>query len=168
MTATPTGRPRALGIALVLFLLIGLLGSHADSSSARGGRDDRLQAKIRACANGIRARHGLKPLRNSKPLNQAASLHAHDMARRGYFGHTDPQGRGPKDRVEQFPGGGRFGVVGENIAAGYGGRNAACKAWRKSPTHRAAMLDPKYRFVGGGFSRGGRYGTYFVQEFARR
>lgn len=149
-----------------MVLIIALLGL-AEQARSRGGADDRQQAKLRACANSFRARHGLRKLQNAKPLDQAASLHAHDMARQRFFGHTDPEGHGPKRRVRAFPGGGRFDAVGENIAAARKGARWACRAWRKSPPHRANLLDPKWSFIGGGYTRGGPYGAYFVEVFAR-
>src|SRR3712207_1623817 len=38
--------------------------------------------------------------------------------------------------------------MGENIAVGYESAEAAFAAWRRSPSHNAAMLDGRYRVIG--------------------
>lgn len=55
---------------------------------------------------------------------------------------------------------------GENISAGNPGVRAACRGWMHSPGHRANILDPRFKRVGGGFARTseGRYHTYFVMD----
>lgn len=163
---TSTAFVRRLSALSALVLAIWLLGVEVEAGSARGGDDGPLQAKIRECANRVRARHGLSKLHNSKPLNQAASLHAHDMTRQGFFDHVDPAGRDPGDRVELFASRGEFDAIAENIAAGYGGVGSACNAWMNSSEHRVNILNPRYSFIGGGFARGGPYGLYYVQVFA--
>ncbi len=121
---------------------------------------------IRECANRNRRARGIAPLAAAAPLNRAARFHAANMARRGFFDHTDPQGRGPAERVGIFDRGGRFSFVGENISAGYDSAGAACRGWMGSPGHRRNILDPDYTHIGGGFARGGPYGRYYVQVFA--
>lgn len=156
-------------LALVpLSLLLLLFWFPPSGAVARGGSDDRLQAELRECANRTRARNGLPKLRNSKPLNQAASLHAHDMARRGYFDHVSPDGRDPAQRVDLFASRGEFEAVGENIAAGQARPKSACSSWLDSAGHRANILSSRYSSIGGGFAQGGPYGAYYVQVFAER
>lgn len=148
--------------------MLALGGGKAQGGKARAGADDQLQSGIRECANRARARHGLSKLREFKPLDQAASLHAHDMARRGYFSHYDPDGKGPSDRVHKFARRGAFDVIGENIAAGEGSPRGACSDWLDSSEHKMNILSGKFDFIGGGFAQGGPYGTYYVQVMAGR
>lgn len=96
----------------------------------------------------------------------AARLQARDMAADGFFEHTDPQGRDPADRVAIFDTRHEFDFVGENIAAGYPSPQAT-RGWMSSPGHRANILNSDYTSSGAGFARGGRYGRYYVQVFAR-
>jgi uncharacterized protein YkwD len=86
------------------------------------------------------------------------------MARYGFFGHTDPWGRGPGERIALFNS--LRWTWGENIAAGFRTGRAACRGWMNSPGHRANILDPDFKRVGGGFARTrrGPYYTYFVME----
>lgn len=151
---------------MVVVLILVLLGGWAENARA-GGDDDRAQANVRECANRARARHGLPKLRDLKPLDQAASLHAHGMAKRRFFDHIDPQGRGPGERVDLFARR-HFDAIGENIAAGFGGSRSTCKAWLRSPSHRANILNPGFSFVGGGLARNGPHATYYVQVFAAK
>jgi uncharacterized protein YkwD len=59
--------------------------------------------------------------------------------------------------------------IGENIAAGYANSDATCSGWMQSPGHRANILRPSYRYIGGGYAHGSRgYGRYYVQDFGTR
>jgi uncharacterized protein YkwD len=127
----------------------------------------KAESAIRRCANRNRAAIGLEPLRASPVLGKAARLQARDMARQAFFEHTDPQGRDPADRVALFDAQHEFSFVGENIAAGYPSPQASCRGWMNSSGHRANILDPDYTHIGAGFARGGPYGRYYVQVFAR-
>lgn len=93
------------------------------------------------------------------------------MARFRFFSHIDQRGRGPAGRVksvERKVGREGFTDVGENIAAGFGTSRGACRAWLRSPGHRANLLNSRFGWVGGGVSVGGPYGHYYVQVFARK
>jgi uncharacterized protein YkwD len=122
-----------------------------------------VEAAIRECANSRRRKRGLPALKRAKPLGQAARLHARNMRKKRFFDHTDPEGRGPGDRVAMFDTKRSWGV-GENIAAGYSSAKSACSAWMKSSGHRANILNPDYTHVGGGYSAKGS-ARYYVQVF---
>jgi len=126
-----------------------------------------VERAIRGCANRNRASAGLEPLRASGVLGKAARLHARNMVIDGFFDHEDPQGRGPLERVEIFDTRHEFFFVGENIAAGYLSAAVACKGWMQSPGHRENILNGDYTRIGAGFARGGSYGRYYVQVFAK-
>ncbi len=162
---------RKLTFAACLLLVVVLLLPAGAASGERGGAAEASAVKavqaIRGCANRNRRAAGLEPLRASGVLDRAAQLHARNMASRGFFEHTDPQGRGPAERVELFDSGEEFSFVGENIAAGYSSVAAACRGWMNSSGHRANILGDEYTHIGGGFARGGPYGRYYVQVFAQ-
>lgn len=85
------------------------------------------------------------------------------MLRQGFFDHTDPQGRGPSERVARISGR-RWSVVGENIAAGYATASETCSRW--SAAHLANMVKRHYTHIGGGYASGPRgYHRYYVQVF---
>jgi uncharacterized protein YkwD len=126
-----------------------------------------IQQSIRECANRNRVASGLEPLMASSVLTDAARLHAKNMSRLGFFDHTDPQGRGPSERVQVFDSEARFEFVGENIAAGYNSVRQACVGWMHSAGHRANILGRGYTHVGGGYATGGPFGRYYVQVFAK-
>jgi uncharacterized protein YkwD len=145
---------RALSSLVVLLALI--------PTSATAGV--KLQERrIVTCANHERSLRGIAPLDTSSALAKAARFHANNMARHGFFDHTDPWGRDPGDRVALFDS--RSWLIGENIAAGYRSVTAACRGWMASEGHRENILDPSYEYIGGGFAKGGEYDRYYVQEF---
>lgn len=135
--------------------------------SAGPASGPKVESAIRRCANGNREAAGLQLLQASSVLDKAARLQARNMAAHGFFEHTDPQGRGPADRVAIFDGQHEFSFIGENIAAGYPSAHATCRGWMNSSGHRANILDSDYTHIGAGFARGGPYGRYYVQVFAR-
>lgn len=94
-------------------------------------------------------------------------MHASNMARLGFFDHTDPQGRGVGERVAIFDRAQRFTYLGENIAAGQSSAASACDSWMGSAGHRANILNPEFTHIGAGFASGGPYRRYYVQVFGR-
>lgn len=139
----------------------------ASAGPGKGASLAGVERAIRGCANRNREAAGLEPLRASGVLGKAARLQARNMATQGFFSHEDPQGRGPAERVEIFDTRHEFFFVGENIAAGYPSAAATCQGWMQSSGHRANILDGDYTRIGAGFARGGPYGRYYVQVFAR-
>ena len=89
-------------------------------------------------------------LEPSLELQRAARAHSVDMAGRGYFDHTSPDGRSvdQRTRAAGYPGA----FVGENIAAGRAGAQATVSQWMASPGHCLNIMEPKYRFLGVGYA----------------
>jgi len=85
------------------------------------------------------------------------------MLEQGFFNHTDPDGRGPRDRVGRVSAR-HWVAVGENIAAGFANPDLTCARWNRA--HRANMLKRSYTHIGAGYARGPNgYGRYYVQVF---
>ena len=85
------------------------------------------------------------------------------MLEQGFFGHTDPEGRGPADRVARASSR-DWSAIGENIAAGYASASRTCVRW--SSKHLANMLGRNYTHIGAGYAHGPQgYGRYYVQVF---
>lgn len=57
-----------------------------------------LESRLHELVNAKRVRHGSPPLKHIETLRLVARSHSEDMAKRAYFAHTSPEGRGPTDR----------------------------------------------------------------------
>jgi uncharacterized protein YkwD len=123
-------------------------------ASADRSNLDRSERKVVRLVNRIRARHGLRRLKASRPLAAAATEHTGDMLRRDFLSHASSDGTAMSDRVRRYAGAKDW--VGESIAA-IPGRATASKAvrmWMNSPPHRAVLLSPSGRRIGVGKRRG--------------
>lgn len=116
--------------------------------------------------NSDRAAHGLGALQRSEALDRIARAKAEDMAHKGYFAHTSPEG---KDSWYWFAEGGyEFVHAGENLAVDFADSGDVEKAWMESPSHRENILDGTYTEIGIATARGtyqGRETTFVVQVF---
>ncbi|MCM3926520.1 CAP domain-containing protein, partial [Frankia sp. AiPs1] len=122
-----------------------------------------MLAQVVSLTNAEREREGLAPLAVNPTLTAAAAEHSRDMAARGFFAHTSPDGRTVSDRVTDL--GYRYARVAENIAAGQTTAEEVVTGWMQSPGHRANILIPQLRQIGVGYATGGEYGTYWTQVF---
>jgi uncharacterized protein YkwD len=115
-----------------------------------------------ARVNEERAKVGVNPLTLDPLLNKSAQMKSDDMFTNKYFAHVNPK--------TGFNGPDYMDIVGvkcmwtsENIRANNGTANTtyyAMKAWMNSPTHKAAILDPRYDTTGFGIN-----GYYLTQHF---
>jgi len=113
--------------------------------------------------NRFRAAYGLQPVHASASLTRSAFSYSRAMMAWDYFGHAR--------RIQASS---RFQSLGEVLEL-HGGRGPAVKAtvdsWKRSPLHRAALLDPSYRQIGAGRTYGrfqGRRATVWVVQLGRR
>jgi hypothetical protein len=116
--------------------------------------------------NAQRSSAGLSPLSVNGTLNQAALLKANDMFANQYWAHNSPQGKQPWDFMRQA--GYRYSVAGENLARDFGDTGSMMSAWMASPTHRANIVNDKYREIGVAVVNGTLQGvetTLVVQMF---
>jgi uncharacterized protein YkwD len=113
---------------------------------------DRLESAVLDELNLVRLEHGLRQLRMSPSLTEAADHHSLAMVKAGYFAHESPDGSHFARRIKSFykPGAvGRKWTVGENLiwrAERLTARTAVA-AWLASPGHRENLLGP-FREVG--------------------
>ncbi len=116
------------------------------------------QRELLAITNGYRAMFGHRPLAIVKAVCEAATGHADEMSKLGYFAHMSPTPgrRTPYDRMKLA--GYTFGVS-ENIAL-VDGALGAHVAWCHSSGHHRNLLDPEHREFGLGAN-----GRYWVQNF---
>ncbi len=118
--------------------------------------------------NQERAAQALPALVTNERLTKAAQAKADDMAARGYFSHTTPEGRTPWYWLEQA--GYSYGQAGENLAVNYYESETVTTAWMQSPAHRANILRPEFSEIGIGVARGEYQGApalFVVQFFGR-
>lgn len=114
--------------------------------------------------NNERIKQGKKALKWNDELARLASEHAEDMISRGFFSHNNPDGQTPFDRMKNA--GISYIFAGENIAAGQYSPEAAVKEWMNSEGHKKNILNPAFEQLGVAVVKGGKYGIYWVQEFA--
>jgi uncharacterized protein YkwD len=148
-------RARMLVVAAALIVCLLVPAAPATASSPV----DKMIRKV----NIYREHRGLSPLRVSPSLNKSSRRYAGSMMRQNYFGHS---GRIKASR--------RFKRLGEIIEMHRGHRtrvNSAFRAWRRSGSHNAMLLDGNFRWVGAGYTKGrfhGRRTTMWVMHFGRR
>lgn len=108
--------------------------------------------------NAHRQRRGCAPLVWSGAAARAAQMHSADMARRGYFSHTSPEGAQAWDRARAQ--GISYSRAAENIAMTQGGARDAVRMWIGSPGHRANIENCALTHTGVGVA-----GAYWTQLF---
>ncbi|MEU3912918.1 sigma-70 family RNA polymerase sigma factor [Streptomyces sp. NPDC029721] len=121
--------------------------------------------QVIALVNSERAAAGCGPLKEDAQLDRAAQGHSDDMARRGFFDHTNPDGADPGDRTTAA--GYRWSTYGENIAKGQQTAQDVMDSWMKSPGHRANILNCSFKDIGVGMHPGAG-GPWWTQNFGAR
>ncbi len=111
-----------------------------------------LPAVLDNLTNQKRQTFSLSELKESTLLDKAAQMKAEDMASKGYFAHTSPEGREPWYWFDQV--GYKYDYAGENLAVNFNDSKDVSEAWMNSPTHRANLLKAVYREVGTGIATG--------------
>lgn len=131
------------------------------ASSPTSSRETAAARQVLTLVNDERAAAGCQPLVRDGALAELASDFSRDMAERGFFSHTDPDGRSPWDRAEDA---GITNLAAENIARGQADAQAVMDAWMASAGHRANILNCDYRTLGVGVHFG-EGGPWWTQDF---
>jgi uncharacterized protein YkwD len=129
-------RLTALGAAILVLVLT--------TTNAAAAGLTRAESRLLRDLNGVRAAHGLAPLRYDPRLQRAARKHSRDMLVTQIFQHGAFGAR-----MLQFDV--RGSLTGENLAWGngpFGTANGIVRAWLASPEHRANLLRPGFRRIG--------------------
>lgn len=133
----------------------------APAAAAASAGHSAEETAVLTLVNQERAQAGCVPVRANPPLAALAGAFSKDMAVRGFFDHTDPDGNTPWDRATKA---GISGMGGENIARGQGDAAAVMKAWMNSPGHKANILNCEFRTLGVGvYNAAG--GPWWTQDF---
>ncbi|MEU5208703.1 sigma-70 family RNA polymerase sigma factor [Streptomyces sp. NPDC020742] len=122
-----------------------------------------LEEQAVALINRHRATAGCGPLRVDRRLHSAARQHSADMAARGYYEHTTPEGTGPDARITAagYP----WSSWGENLDRGPRTADAAVRDWMGDAMHRDNMLNCRFTAVGIGVVPGAS-GPWWTQDLA--
>lgn len=121
-----------------------------------------LEAEMLVLVNKERIKHGLNPLVSDPEMTRVARAHSNDMFVRGFFAHTNLNGKDPFDRMNAAKV--SFRTAGENLALAQT-VEMAHRNLMNSPGHRANILQPAYGRLGIGILDGGYYGLMISQEF---
>lgn len=125
-----------------------------------------VEAVLVELANQDRTIRGVETLKTNPILVAAAQAKANDMAAKGYFAHTAPDGADPWHWFAKA--GYAFDYAGENLAVDFSDSADVNTAWMNSPEHRKNILDPHYTEIGIATAQGvldGRATIFVVQEF---
>jgi len=118
--------------------------------------------------NTNRGKGALAVLTPNPILERAAQEKADDMAEKGYFAHTSPEGKTPWHWFKSA--GYAYMYAGENLAVNFTDSNEVDRAWMNSPGHRANILNGKFTEIGVATAEGvyqGRQTTFVVQMFGK-
>lgn len=130
-------------------------------TSAAVSGESAAAAQVLSLVNEERAKVGCSPVAANSALTKLAQSYSEEMAARGFFDHTDPDGSTPWDRAEKA---GISNLGGENIARGQADAAAVMDAWMNSPGHRANILNCDFKTLGVGVELGSG-GPWWTQNF---
>lgn len=140
---------REISVAAIVVTSLFMLGFSAGSSFIM--KETVLGVNISTAVlidltNESRLAYSEEPLVRNSLLDQAAQLKAEDMAAKGYFAHTSPEGVAPWHWFQKV--GYVFVYAGENLAINFIDPIAVRDAWLASPRHRENLLDTKFKEIG--------------------
>jgi uncharacterized protein YkwD len=117
----------------------------------------RLERYLAELTNQQRVSAGLRSLAWSDKLAEVARAHSADMLIRDFFGHRNPDGADPGQRIEQH--GLKFMMWAENLYELTNGPDdlkavatTVIRGWMRSSGHRRNILDGRFRYQGIGVS----------------
>ncbi|MFC5720289.1 sigma-70 family RNA polymerase sigma factor [Streptomyces gamaensis] len=124
-----------------------------------------LAQQVTNLVNAERAKAGCGSVRLNAQLTQAAQRHSDDMAARNFFDHTNPDGKGPGDRITAA--GYRWSTYGENIAYGQQTPASVMDSWMHSDGHRRNIRNCAFDEIGVGVNQAPG-GPRWTQVFGAR
>ena len=125
-----------------------------------------LETRLHAAVNDFRHEQHLIPLERQPDLDAVARGHSEDMARRGFFSHTSPEGNTWVERLA-LAGVAGFTMAGENV----GQTNRAdpnteiLEGWKNSPAHRENLLSRPMNATGVGIARSADGRLFYTQLY---
>ena len=161
---------RAFSVVFPVFLLLIVFGMSNTVGRMLSSNDSFFAAVVASVlvdlTNTNRAGEGLHGLAVNPTLVDAAQRKANDMAAKGYFAHTSPEGIAPWFwfAEAQYA----FSYAGENLAVFFGDSHNVAQAWMNSPSHRANILNHQFTEIGIATAEGyyqGQKTVFVVQMF---
>ena len=110
-------------------------GILADRDYSRTGLDAQMARDV---INAYRKEKGLKPLKLSPELTEAAKAHARDLSKWDRISHYGSDGSNPWDRVKRA--GYKARLTAENVGTGQIDFNEVMRGWKDSPGHNKNLL----------------------------
>src|SRR3989344_3513143 len=154
--------------AAILFLeLAAFIVPSILNMNLSGGMAAVLPAILGELTNENRQAVNLPVLSVNPLLTRAAEMKAQDMAEKGYFAHTSPEGLTPWHWIELA--GYKYQYAGENLAVNFRDSEDVTAAWLKSPSHKANIVKANYTEIGTGVARGlykGQQTIFVAQVYA--
>jgi uncharacterized protein YkwD len=132
--------------SLFFVLIITSASALSFSSASQTVASDITAENIIGLTNASRVGTGESVLTANAKLSLAAEAKADDMLVKNYFSHTSPEGVTPWKWIdrESYD----YSYAGENLAMDFQSAEKMEDAWMKSPTHRANILNEKYKDIG--------------------
>lgn len=141
---------RLHGVTAVLVLALAMQLVYGFFSSGRlevlGRVSNVSVSELLTYTNDERKDSSLPKLKLDKQLSKAAFMKAQDMFAHNYWAHTSPSGITPWKWLADANY--NYDIAGENLAKNYPTAEATVDAWMASETHRANILNNKYKDVG--------------------
>lgn len=118
--------------------------------------------------NNDRLSDDLPILKTNLLLTEAAQEKANDMAQKGYFAHTSPEGITPWYWIDKV--GYQYIYAGENLAINFSDSKDVVDAWMNSPSHRSNILNGNFTEIGIGVAKGAyqKKETIFIAQMFGR
>lgn len=141
-------RHKALSFYCIVFILSQLLLGvtfYAGPVQAESNTKSMTQ-NIFILSNQQRYQVGLHGLYENKLLSLAAQDKLTDMFSENYWDHKSPDGKTAWDFIERS--GYKYSLAGENLGRGFRDSKSLVDAWMASPTHKANILNPRFREIG--------------------
>ena len=152
---------------IILLEIVTFLGPTLTHLNMTGGMAAVLPAVLDDLTNGERQSQKLNILTVNPILNKAAEMKANDMAVKGYFAHTSPEGKTPWFWLQTV--GYDYQYAGENLAVNFSDSKDVTDAWMNSPTHKANIIKENYTEIGTGIATGmyeGKEAIFVAQVYA--
>lgn len=167
-------------VVLVPALILYKLNSSAHQETAETTTSDQIQSdeeviaqKIEAknlieLTNDERMKRNIRILKVNSGLNKSAKLKCLNMVKKDYWKHTAPDGTEPWTFINKA--GVEYKSAGENLAYGFITNEQVISGWMNSKTHKANILDKRFRAVGFGICESEDFdnsglSTIIVQHF---
>jgi uncharacterized protein YkwD len=122
------------------------------SEQSSSGPADSVIQEFLQLVNAKRRSVGCPELKWDNQIALVALKHSRDMISRNFFGHTNPDGKDPFERLQESKV--VFSAAAENIAFGPKTGREVFEFWLSSPEHRKNMLDCRFT----------RHGIAYVED----